>query len=131
MSSRQVPLSVLQVAARYFPYTGGIETHIYEVSRRLQRAGVAVSVLTTDPTGQLPADEQLEGVPIRRVHAWPPNRDYYMAPGIYSEIMSGRWDIIHCQGYHTFVPPLAMLAALRAGIPYIVTFHSGGHSSRF
>ena len=39
-----------------------------------------------------------------------------------------RWDIIHCQGIHTPVPLLAMRAARRANIPYVVTFHTGGHS---
>ena len=38
-------------------------------------------------------------------------------------------DLVHCQGYHTLVAPLAMLTALRARIPYVVTFHSGGHGS--
>ena len=37
---------------------------------------------------------------------------------------------MHCQGYHTLVAPLAMWTALRCRVPYIVTFHSGGHSSR-
>ncbi|HEX9013870.1 MAG TPA: glycosyltransferase family 4 protein, partial [Anaerolineaceae bacterium] len=36
---------------------------------------------------------------------------------------------VHIQSYHTFVPPLAMLAALRQRIPYVVTFHAGGNSS--
>jgi glycosyltransferase involved in cell wall biosynthesis len=39
-------------------------------------------------------------------------------------------DIVHVQGYHTLVAPVAMNAAGRAGLPYVVTFHSGGHSSR-
>lgn len=42
----------------------------------------------------------------------------------------GRWDIIHCQGIHTPVPVLAMLAAKRAVVPYVVTFHTGGHTLR-
>ena len=41
-----------------------------------------------------------------------------------------RWDLVHCQGIHTPVPLLAMLSARRASLPYLVTFHSGGHSSR-
>jgi glycosyltransferase involved in cell wall biosynthesis len=36
---------------------------------------------------------------------------------------------VHVQSYHTFVAPLAMLAARRAGLPYVLTFHGGGHSS--
>ena len=39
-------------------------------------------------------------------------------------------DVVHLQGYHTAVAPIVMLAALRARIPYVVTLHSGGHSSR-
>ena len=37
---------------------------------------------------------------------------------------------MHCQGYHTFAAPIAMYSALRNHLPYVVTFHSGGHSSR-
>jgi glycosyltransferase involved in cell wall biosynthesis len=45
-------------------------------------------------------------------------------------IKQRRWDLVHCQGIHTPVPLLAMTSARRAGIPYLVTFHTGGHSSR-
>lgn len=121
---------VLLVTARYFPFMGGVENHVYQVARRLAARGVTVTVLTTDPSGRLPAEEEREGVRIRRVRAWPANRDYYFAPGIYRAIVRGRWDVVHCQCYHTLVPPLAMLAALRARAPYVVTFHGGGHSSR-
>ena len=37
---------------------------------------------------------------------------------------------MHVQSYHTFVAPLAMLGALHQRIPYVLTFHGGGHSSR-
>src|SRR5438270_1075286 len=104
-------LRVLMVAARYFPYVGGVETHVYEVGRRLARAGIEITVLTTDLSGQLPVAEELEGVQIRRVRAWPNNKDYYFAPGIYRFILQRQWDIVHCQGYHNLVAPLTMLAA--------------------
>ena len=45
-------------------------------------------------------------------------------------VRAGDWDLVHVQSYHSAVAPLAMLAALRAGLPYVVTFHGGGHSSR-
>ncbi|HEX6608664.1 MAG TPA: glycosyltransferase, partial [Chloroflexia bacterium] len=128
--TRDRPLRVLQVTARYFPYMGGVETHVYEVSRRLAASGVDVTVLTSDPTDRLPAQEEVDGVQIRRVRAWPAERDYYFAPGIYSQIRSGSWDVVHVQCYHTLVTPLALLAARRANIPFLLTFHSGGHSSR-
>ncbi len=125
----RAPLRILLVTARYFPYMGGIETHTHEVGRRLARSGAEVTVLTSDPSGRLPANETLDGVQVRRVKSWPAQEDYYFAPGVSQVITQGRWDIIHAQGCHTFVPPLAMLAAQRAHIPYVVTFHTGGNSS--
>jgi glycosyltransferase involved in cell wall biosynthesis len=124
------PFRVLLVAARFFPHIGGVETHVYQVARRLVADGIDVTVLTTDPGGRLPSSDELEGVQILRVRSWPAERDYYFAPGVYRRILAGRWDVVNCVGYHTFVAPLAMLAALRARIPLIVTLQSGGHSSQ-
>ena len=124
------PLRVLMVCARYLPDLGGIEMHVNEVARRLAAInGFDVTVLTTDRTRERPPVEVLEGVTILRVPAWPRDRDYYFAPRISSVVgQPDRWDIIHCQGIHTPVPLLAMRAARRANIPYVVTFHTGGHS---
>ncbi len=121
-------LRVLMVTPRYFPHMGGVENHVYQVARRLAHAGTEVTVLTTDPTQQLKAEEEMAGVRIRRVRAWPAERDFYFAPQIAQIIRQGGWDLVHLQSYHTLVAPMAMYAAWRARIPYIVTFHGGGHS---
>jgi glycosyltransferase involved in cell wall biosynthesis len=120
------------VCARYLPDLGGIETHVNEVARRLAILdGFEVTVLTTDRTRKRAREEVLEGVNVLRVPAWPRERDYYFAPQISSVVgHRDRWDLIHCQGIHTPVPLLAMRAARRAKIPYVVTFHTGGHSLR-
>jgi glycosyltransferase involved in cell wall biosynthesis len=130
MSART--LRVLMVSARYLPDFGGVETHVHEVARRLSALdGFDISVLATDRTRTLPREEVLEGITVRRVPAWPRGRDYYLAPRIAAVVgQRDRWDLVHCQGIHTPVPLLAMLAARRAGIPYLVTFHTGGHSLR-
>jgi glycosyltransferase involved in cell wall biosynthesis len=121
---------ILFVTPRYLPTVGGVQNHVYQVSRRLARAGIDVTVLTTNPGNRLPAEEIMEEVRIRRVPAWPVNGDFYFAPQVYPIIRNGSWDIIHVQSYHTFVAPLAMWAAWRSGKPFVTTFHGGGHSSR-
>ena len=63
------------------------------------------------------------------LRAWPADYDLYFAPALYKWIRHGKWDIVHCQGYHTFVAPVAMAAAIAAHQRFVVTFHSGGHSS--
>lgn len=124
--------NILMVTPRYYPYMGGIETHVYEVGRRLAQNGNRITILTTAPNGvvsALPREEESEGMHIIRVQAWPRKRDYYFAPEMRALIKQEKWDLIHCQGCHTFVPPLAMLAAREARLPYLLTFHTGGHSS--
>lgn len=119
------------VTARYFPYMGGIETHVHEVGRRLARNEINLTLLTTLPhtAPTIPREEWIEGMRVIRVPAWPRERDYYWAPEISTLIKEGPWDLVHCQGCHTLVPPLAMMAAKAAKIPYLLTFHTGGHSS--
>lgn len=124
------PLRILMVSARYFPFMGGIETHVHEVGARLVALGHSVDVLTTDPSGELPSSEKIGGMQVFRVRAWPARQDLYLAPRIYSKLSEHRWDIVHIQGCSTFVAPLALMAAIRARIRFVLTFHSGGHSSR-
>lgn len=125
-------LRVLLVCTRYFPDLGGVETHVYEVLNRLSNSsGIEFTILTTDLSGNLPPHDVVNGVTVLRVPAWPRKRDYYFAPRIIGIVnQRDRWDLVHCQGIHNFVPLMAMFAARRAGIPYIVTFHTGGHSKR-
>jgi glycosyltransferase involved in cell wall biosynthesis len=120
---------IVMVSANAYPVMGGVETHIHEVAPRVARAGFDVTVLTTDRSGRLPVREMVDGVPTIRVRARPEKRDWYFAPGIMRELRRGKWDLVHCQGYHTFVPALAMTAAIRGKTPFVLTFHSGGHPS--
>lgn len=129
MKAPDVPLRLLMVTPRFLPDSGGVETHVYEVGRRLARAGVALTVLTTDRTGALPPSEDIDGIAVVRVRAHPRSWDLYLAPGLGAAIARLGGDVVHVQSYHSLVAPAAMLGALRARIPYVVTFHSGGHSS--
>ena len=124
------PLRVAMVSARALPLMGGIETHVHEVSTRLGAAGVDVTVLTTDRSGDLPVEEKLPGYRVRRWRAYPRSRDYYLAPGLTRHLLrTNDYDIVHVQGVHTLIAPAALAAARQAGVPSVLTFHTGGHSS--
>ena len=124
------PVRVLVVTPQYLPDLGGIEQHVHATATRIARRGdIELTVLATDRTGTRPVLADGGGFPVRRVRAWPRHRDYYVAPGLARVIRDGDFDLIHCQGIHTAVPILAMRAARRAGRPYLVSLHTGGHSS--
>jgi glycosyltransferase involved in cell wall biosynthesis len=118
------------VTPRYPPDVGGVERHVYEVSKRLHSLGCEVTVLCTDRAGTMAVDEDDGGVRVRRVRAWPTGSDYYFAPGLWRAMRRDAFDVVHVQSYHTFVAPLAMLRARRLKLPFVLTFHGGGHSSR-
>ena len=128
--ARQGPLRVAMVSANALPVMGGIETHIHEVSTRLGAADVDVTVVTTDRSGELPVEEEFPGYRLRRWRAYPRSRDYYLAPGLARHLLrADDYDVIHVQGVHNLVAPTALAAARRAGIPTVLTFHTGGHLS--
>ncbi len=121
---------VLMVTPRSPLGQGGVERHVSEVSRRMAAAGLRVEVLCGDPEATGTTTGTHDGVRIRTVRAYPRGRDYYFAPALWREIGREKWDLVHVQSYHTLVAPLAMLRALTLRIPYVVTFHGGGHSSQ-
>ncbi|MEO8246773.1 MAG: glycosyltransferase family 4 protein [Chloroflexota bacterium] len=117
------------MATTFPPYIGGVETHTHELVSRLADAW-RITVLTTDPAGELPPQERRpDGVTIVRIPAFPRTGDLYFAPRLPGAIGHGSWDLVHFQGSHTLVPPLGMLAASRAGLPYVVSLHTGGNVS--
>jgi glycosyltransferase involved in cell wall biosynthesis len=121
--------SVLMVTARYPPQRGGTEVHASQLARRLTDAGWAVTVACSElGSGEPPASPD-PAIRVIRVPVWLANRDWYFAPGVLRLVRGLAPDIVHCHGYHTFFSPLGMLGARLAGIPYVVTLHSGGHSS--
>jgi glycosyltransferase involved in cell wall biosynthesis len=124
-------LRIAVATPRFTPYTGGIETHVLEVSRRLVARGHAVTVLTADPAGTWAATDDVDGIAVRRFPTHPSRGDAMIAPALARAVAEGPWDVVHCQGIHTFVPPMAMAAARKARTPYVVTFHTGGHSQHW
>jgi glycosyltransferase involved in cell wall biosynthesis len=116
-------LRILMPTPRCLPEIGGVERYVASLSRCLVELGVDVTVVAADPLRTEPPHEHVDGVEIFRVPAYPRNRDYYFAPELYRIVRGGTWDLVHVQSYHTLIAPLAMLAARRAHVPYVLTFH--------
>jgi glycosyltransferase involved in cell wall biosynthesis len=123
-------MKILMATAIYLPARGGTAIHTHEVAIRMVKRGVDVTVAATSPTAPF-AHEQEDGpVHVVTVRSWPAHRDYYFAPGLARVVRDSDADLVHLQGYHTAVAPIVMLAALRGGVPYVVTLHRGGHPAR-
>ncbi|MEP7188129.1 MAG: glycosyltransferase family 4 protein, partial [Roseiflexaceae bacterium] len=128
MSTRPIAL----VTHRYAPAIGGVERVVEQLARGLARRGIAVEVITTDSTRQLPMREMRDGVLVRRFPTLANDSTYYVAPRLATWLKrnAARFALIHAHSYHTALAPLAALAAWAAGTPLLLSpyFHGGGHT---
>jgi len=108
---------------------GGVERIVLETSKALVARDVHVEILCTDLGLRGFGTQRRCGLTIRHERCWPSERDWCLAPGIWRSISARDWDLVHVQSYHTLVAPLAMLRALQQRLPYLLTFHGGGHSA--
>ncbi len=133
MSFAKRALNVLFATPRFLPAQGGVENHVYQVARRLVAAGHRATVYTCRHDRALSPDDCIDGIQVRRFLAYPEHSDLFFSPDLYRAIRRNAdgFDVLHVQNYLTLVSPAAMLAAARAGLPYVVTFHGGGHSARW
>ena len=106
-------MKVLQVCPRYYPYLGGLETHVQAISERLAKKGFEVEVATTDPSDSLQGEEKVNGVLVRRFRSFAPKDFYYFSSQLLRFLRNANSDIIHGHGYNSF-PMLASALARKS-----------------
>jgi hypothetical protein len=82
VSTLRPQLRVLLVARKLPPFIGGIETHTYhtyEVGCRMATHCHEVTILTGDPAGKLPSKENVSGMKMLHVAAYPKSSDAVLA----------------------------------------------------
>ncbi len=118
-------MKIVQVCPRYYPYIGGIEKHVKEVSERLVQKGFDVEVFTTDPSGSLPPEDVINGVRVRRFKSFAPAEIGYFSNSLYHTLRRVKCDIIHAHGYRALPMLLAALAKNSNKAKFVVTTHLG------
>jgi starch synthase len=125
---------IIHMTERYLPAVGGVERHVYEITRRLSNRGLDIHILTTDLV-ELDPPRRLRDTSREGITRFPA---YQIAPlpqglGFVSPQMIGGLvdaDLVHAHGYGrfpTFVAPICRLMK----IPVVITPHSGWGRSTF
>jgi len=123
-------MKILQVCPRYYPYIGGLETHVKEVSERLAKKGLEVEIWTTDPFGTLPKEDMIGNLKIKRFRSWAPNEAYYFSRDLKKCLAKnmGRFDIVHAHGYHAFPALYAAQTKSKNKLIFTPHYHGKGHT---
>lgn len=116
--------------SRYAPHLGGIETVVAELAAELVAAGDEVLVLTHRHPPDLPEEELLSGIRVRRVRFESPAREMAAALRFVSSYRNTRRslmalprpDVVHIHGGSSQLLHLARFTASQ-GIPLVLTTH--------
>jgi glycosyltransferase involved in cell wall biosynthesis len=120
-------VNVCQVVPRYPPRTGGVETHVREVSERLVARGHDVTVVTADAGGDVSRRETRNGVRVRRRRGVAPGGAFHVAPGVARAVRAVDADVVHAHNYHSL--PLLFAAAAAGDARFVATPHYHGGSA--
>src|SRR3990170_6072427 len=118
-------MKVIMVSPLAYPYVGGVESHVLEVSKRLMERNIEVEIYSTDPSGRFEEVTDLDGLIIRRFRSFAPNGIYHFSKELYSSLKDARADIVHSHDFKSFPMLAAALAKTQNGIPLVVTLHYG------
>jgi glycosyltransferase involved in cell wall biosynthesis len=121
-------IRILYVCPKYFPRIGGSAVHVKNIAERLAKTH-KVSVFVPNPIKNLPREEEINGVKIRRFKCLAPDDSYYLSPSLSIAARETRADILHIHGYYDLTPPLTILLK-RKDQKCVFTLHSSGSSSR-
>lgn len=120
-------MRILQVTPRYPPRTGGVETHVAEISQRFVARGHDVTVFTADAGPDVADRETCDGVAIRRFRGFAPGGAFHVAPGLVRAVRRADADVVHAHNYHSLP---VFFAALGVGDRrFVVTPHYHGGSA--
>lgn len=118
-------MKICQVCHRFPPHIGGVEKHVYEISKRLAEEH-EVEVVTTAPSGELESEEEVEGVTVRRFNAFAPSNAYYFSPEMYRYLKSCNFNVVHAHNYHAFPALFAALAKKDEKFVFTPHYHGKG-----
>lgn len=125
-------MRVALVCDWFLPRQGGIELHLRDLALALRAADVDARIVTTTR-----GDEVVDGIPVYRVRApLAPGSGFAFTPGALRRlgtlVRGEGFDVVHAHA--SVVSPIAIggaIAARRAGLPSVLTFHSMLHRSSF
>jgi len=116
-------MRILEVCPNYYPFIGGVEEHVRNISQRLAKEH-QVTVFAGDPSGKLAKEEEINGVLVKRFKSFAPQAAYHLSLEMMRELRKSEFDIVHAHNYHAL--PLYFAHYAKRG-KFVVTPHYHGH----
>ena len=117
-------MKIAEVAHLFYPATGGIEHHVFNISKQLVKLGEKVTVFTTKLPGTKDM-ETMEGFSVRRFFSinFPLFSSVRFSPSAFMALLNSDYDVYSSHGYGSPMPLCTSLAAAINGKPFVFTLH--------
>ena len=127
-----IALRILHIVRQFHPSVGGLEDFVLALAKQQQNEGLSPEVLTLnrlirEPEARLPAEDLVDGVPVRRIGYWGPAR-YPVALGALGHLQE--FDLIHVHAVDFFCDYLALTRFIH-GKPMVLSTHGGFFHTTF
>lgn len=122
-------MKILQITTFFHPVTGGVESHVLNLSRELEKNGHEVIVLTSNSTKKGRKVSQREtdyfGLEIHRFRSWFSLSYYHkFFPGIFIYLFREQYDLIHVHGLRKNESYIALFVGWLRKKPVVLTTHN-------
>lgn len=114
-------MKIVQISPHFYPYIGGVEKVVYELSKQFISLGHNVTVLTTGKTN---SEEYIDGIKVIRFEQLFEIFDIPINPHLFTKLNQIDCDIIHVHFPPALLDDLSALIASIKKIPCVLTIHS-------
>ena len=121
-------MTIVFFARLFYPHIGGVETHVFEISKLLVKRGHKVTVITEKFDKKLTSKDNVQGIKIYRIDV---GRDTFKKLRIWRELLKFKGtvkeaDIVHCHDVFFWYLPFRFMFPKKS---VFITFH--GYETKF
>jgi len=125
-------MKIVQVCPRYYPYPGGLERVVKNISDRLALMNNEVTVYATDPLIPTPRSRKIKNVEVKYYPSLAPNEAYFLPhPGMFADLLNEETDVLHANNIQVLTTLVANIVhKIRSGSRLVLSpfYHGRGHT---
>jgi glycosyltransferase involved in cell wall biosynthesis len=116
-------MKIIQVTPYFYPHLGGVESHVYTISKELVDRGHNVSVFTSKVPIHAKDEEYLDGIRVNRIKPIFNLFTTPVMPKLKNKLIAQQADVVHAHVPPPFSEYYAASACKYNKLPFALTYH--------
>ncbi len=119
-------MKIVQTPVRFYPYIGGVENYVYNLSKQLVKMGHEVKVICADETGKFDGRKRdlIDGVEVERLSYIGKIANTNITPTLPLKLLRENFDVIHTHLPTPWSADWSALISIAKRKPLVLTYHN-------